>query len=228
MKSAVKFGALAGVAILAVAMVGKAVADEGAGNTLQQNWNDYPAKWIDNSKQVLPATVTHSGGVTSPDTAFLEDQSLPSVSNTAEPSVQIMTPDPLGVDGYPEVGPRPSPRIPIQQQQTSSGGSSYWGGGKTGGGYRWGGGKTGGGFSWGGGKTGGSFGWGKTSPPQSQQSTIPSFGQGTPDRDQLLGQIAELQRQNAMLKELLQRLAEQQAAAGDRSTGLSNAGVPID
>ncbi len=218
MKSAMKSGVL--VAILAAAMVAAAAADEPAENSLQESWNDYPAKWIDNSKQIPGATPAYLGGEAAP------ADTLTTPPAEAVPPAQIIPPGTLEVDGYPVVRPRPPIRPPIQQQQGNSGGS-YWGGGKNGGSFNWGGGKTGGGFNGGGGKTGGSYDWGKTRPPQSQQGSIPSGGQGTPDRDQLLAQIAELQRQNAMLKELLQRLAEQQATGGDRSTGMMSEGVPL-
>jgi hypothetical protein len=223
MKSAMKSGVLVGVAILAATLVAVTVADEPAENTLQGSWNDYPAKWIENSKQVPTATPTYSGGAAvSPDTGFLTDPEEP------QPPAQIIPPGMLGVDDPPPTRPRPPIRPPIQQQQSSSGGGFGWGGGKTGGGFNWGGGKDGGGFNWGGGKDGGGFNWGKTRPPQSQQGSIPSGGQATPNQDQLLEQIRELQRQNAMLKALLQRLAEQQAMNGGRSPGLPSTGVPID
>ncbi|MHB8897362.1 MAG: hypothetical protein ACYC6Y_01300 [Thermoguttaceae bacterium] len=220
MKSALKSGGWMAAAILAVAMVGAALADEPAAGGLQQSWNDYPAKWIENSK-TIPATAYPVPSVETPSVDVPEQS----------PPAEIITPDPLEVEedtsNYYRRPPfRPPVRPPLQQQQSSSGGGFNWGGGKDGGGFNWGGGKNGGGFNWGGGKDGGGSSWGKTRPPQSQQGSIPSGGQGTPDRDQLLEQLRELQRQNAMLKELLQRLAAQQAG-GERSPGLPSEGVPL-
>ncbi len=217
MKSSLKSSVLVGAALLAAALVGTAVADEPAKDTLQGSWNDYPAKWI--SDPVNAGSLSENSG-------FLDTSAGTQPPATLIPPADIPLDEPPATVRPPILPPeRPPIRPPIQQQQ----GSFDWGGGKTGGGFNWGGGKTGGGFNWGGGKTGGGSSWGKTRPPQSQQGTYPNpgGGQGNPDQARLLEYIRALQQQNAELRALLERLAAQQGMNGGRSPDLPSEGIPL-
>lgn len=136
-----------------------------------------------------------------PDTAgFVTPGAEPQPPTTVTPPVPMMPP--------PQIFP------PRQQQQGVPGGG--------GGGFSWGGKQGGGSF---GGKQGGGFNWGKAKPPQGYQGA-PA---GSLDQQKLLEYIRQLQIQNAQLRELLRQMVERQAALNsERSTGLTDQGMPVE
>ncbi len=199
MKSLLETGMWMAAALVATALASVTVAAENPGGDLQGSWNDYPAKWIQNSEipNVTPPSETTPGD----DPPNWIPPGTPPGGNPP-----IMTPP-----GTPPVYP-PNWGPPRQQQQGKPGG----------GGFAWGGGKTGG-------KQGGSFSWGKTRPPQSQQGggRVPGGGQANPNQAQMMEYIRALQAQNAQLRALLERLAGQQANNDGRSPGMPSDGVPL-